>query len=393
MTSATAASGIVRNKDGVPSWDGNGSTYQEYEEVCLLWQESTEYHKRYLNGPKLAGELTGPAKRLILGKPAVWLSHPDGVQTLLEYLRSCLGRPQAGESMSDYVTRTARQLGLHGDTDQYYDRQRTMMMVTSKWMEIKAEDEAYDRSYWMEHGMNEEGLAAMDAAEEDIQEAMAAMQKFVKLSRKHYQNSGAARSQRGSAPDDSKMTCLKCGRIGHRAAHCPEKKDTTEPQHAPFVCFGDVDIAWASGSSMTTDEAISEAMAVIDGDGEMLLEAAGKPGHLQIHTLEEGKGPILLSVDTLRALDDRKLIPVTRSAPNEPCQVSSHIEELRPRCISELQEAQGIDPFAKTKTRTPLREQVTQLNRHKKTKAMLTEYVGTELDLMLNGNETMEQIE
>ena len=63
---------------------------------------------------------------------------------------------------------------------------------------------------------------------------------------------------------------------------------------------------------------------------QMLLEAAGKPGHLQIHTLEEGKGPILLSVETLRtlkavidfendvlvfrALDDTKLIPVSRSA-------------------------------------------------------------------------------
>ena len=62
----------------------------------------------------------------------------------------------------------------------------------------------------------------------------------------------------------------------------------------------------------------------------MLLEAAGKPGQIQIHTLEEGKGPILLSVDTLRtlkavidfehdvvvfrALDDKKLIPVNRSA-------------------------------------------------------------------------------
>ena len=61
--------------------------------------------------------------------------------------------------------------------------------------------------------------------------------------------------------------------------------------------------------------------------------------------------------------------------------------------IRELQEAQGIDPWAKGKTRTPLREQVTQLNRHKKTKAMLTEYVGNELGMMLNGNETMEQIE
>ena len=255
----------------------------------------------------------------------------------------------------------------------------------------------YDRSYWMEHGMNEEGLAAMDAAEEDIQDAMAAMQtakrtlkegrakqKFVKLSRKYYQGSGGSSGQRGHAPDDSRMTCLKCGRVGHRAAHCPERKEKTdkgEPQHAPFVCFGDVDIAWASGTSMTTEEAISEGMAVIDGgatktlgsiaaieslmakdrehrghDGvrgvdtsnrpvfsfgnssrnrcastvQMLLEAAGKPGQIQIHTLEEGKGPILLSVDTLRtlkavidfehdvvvfrALDDKKLIPVNRSA-------------------------------------------------------------------------------
>ena len=69
--------------------------------------------------------LTGPAKRLILREPAGWLSHPDGVPVLLEYLRSCLGRPQvselsdflnkyfrhghrkpeAGESMSDCVTR------------------------------------------------------------------------------------------------------------------------------------------------------------------------------------------------------------------------------------------------------------------------------------------------
>ena len=61
--------------------------------------------------------------------------------------------------------------------------------------------------------------------------------------------------------------------------------------------------------------------------------------------------------------------------------------------IRELQEAQGIDPFAKGRQRTPLREQVAQLNRHKKNKAMLVAYVTDELGLMLNGNETMEQIE
>ena len=59
--------------------------------------------------------------------------------------------------------------------------------------------------------------------------------------------------------------------------------------------------------------------------------------------------------------------------------------------IRELQEAQGIDPFAKGKQRTPLREQVVQLNRHKKNKAMLVAYVTDELGLMLNGNE--KQIE
>ena len=589
MTSATAVTGVVRNKDGVPAWDGNCSTYQEYEEICLLWQESTEYHKRYMNGPKLAGELTGPAKRLILGKPSGWLSHPNGVHTLLEYLRSCLGRPQiselsdfltryfrhgrrkAGESMSDYVTRKCEmylraQQALqrvrphHGSGDNSYatheephggirdqgrrsswdsttsqmtndsnpaapvaaaasnaadndaeetnneprdpwswnntgqgwnwwdtgsswswgygsswwqdawesrypaqrwktapkvplleilpdfvqawymlqdsgldvhDRnmiqtavgsdftlQRVSQELRTQWPdhELKKRDqghrhssywgetqmeseedgdsETYDRGYWLEHGMNEEGLAAMDAAEDDIQGAMAAIQsakrtlkearakqKFVKLSRKYYQGSGATGGQRGHAPDDSKMTCLKCGRVGHRAANCPEKKDKPETQHAPFVCFGDVDIAWANGTSKTTEEAISEGMAIIDGgatktlgsiaaveslmaknrehrghDGvkgidpdnrpvfsfgnssrnrcastvQMLLEAAGKPGQLQIHTLEEGQGPILLSVDTLRtlkavidfehdvlvfrALDDKKLIPVERSA-------------------------------------------------------------------------------
>ncbi|CAE7660458.1 unnamed protein product [Symbiodinium sp. CCMP2592] len=61
--------------------------------------------------------------------------------------------------------------------------------------------------------------------------------------------------------------------------------------------------------------------------------------------------------------------------------------------IRELQEAQGQNPFAKGKNRTPLREQVVQLNRHKKNKAMLTEYVTAEMGLMLNGNETVEQIE
>ena len=552
-------------------------------------------HKRYLNGPKLAGELSGPAKRLILGKPSGWFSHPRGVNDLLNYLRSCLGRPQiaelsdflnkyfrqgrrkAGESMSDYVTRkcelylraqqslqrvlphhskietasesvdgwttgqhrergrraswdsaatqesttttssnpaapvaattTAEEEGYqtwqdnhcygwnqsawwggqhswsswddwgyqgwysypwygsaYGNTyynsknDQVttplteilpdfvqawymlqdsgldvHDRnlvqtavgsnfslQRVSQELRTQWPdhelkrrdqgqrhsgywgeqpETSGEEEAeeyHDRSYWMDQGMTEEGLAAMDEAAGEIQRALAVMQtakrtlkearakqEFVKLSRKYYGNNrhSASSSQRGRPQDDSQMQCLKCGKIGHRAVNCPDKANKQETQHAPFVRFGDMDIAWATRTGMTTEEAINEGMAVVDGgatktlgsiaaveqlmaknreqrghDGvrqidttnrpvfsfgnssknrcastvQMMLEAAGKPDHLQIHTLAEGTGPILLSVETLRtlkavidfendvivfrALDPRKLVPVARSA-------------------------------------------------------------------------------
>ena len=115
MSGTGNALGITRLKEGIPQWDGNASTYQEYEELCELWEATIPYHKRYMNGPKLAAELQGAAKRLILGKPVV--------QTLLGHLRACLGKPQLtelsdsltryfrqsrrklGESMADYVTR------------------------------------------------------------------------------------------------------------------------------------------------------------------------------------------------------------------------------------------------------------------------------------------------
>ena len=110
-----------RAKDGAPSWDGNPASYQEYEESRLLWEQSMAFGKRYLCGPKLAAELTGAAKRLVAGRPADWLSHPDGVRRLMDHLRTSLGKPQiaelterlsrffkgsrrrTGKSMNDYI--------------------------------------------------------------------------------------------------------------------------------------------------------------------------------------------------------------------------------------------------------------------------------------------------
>ena len=125
LNKAPAAPPLVMTSGeaSVPSWDGRAASFQEYEEVALLWEASTPWHKRYMNGPKLAGELQGPARRLVLGKPAEWLARTNGVHILLSHLRTCLGKPQiselsdylnayfrmsrrrVGENMSDYVTR------------------------------------------------------------------------------------------------------------------------------------------------------------------------------------------------------------------------------------------------------------------------------------------------
>ena len=123
MTSQEASSSANKSKDGVPIWDGAAESFQAYYEAALLYEQTTPYHKRYLTGPKLQSELTGAAQRLIVGQPPEWLSFPGGVQTLLQHLRQCLGKPQmpeltdllskyfknskrrSGEAMGEYITR------------------------------------------------------------------------------------------------------------------------------------------------------------------------------------------------------------------------------------------------------------------------------------------------
>ena len=117
---------IERSKDGVPQWDGDASTFQEYSELASHWQESIPYHKRYLCGPRLQAELSGTARRFVQAKQPGWISHEHGVETLLQHLRLNLGQPQLSEmaeylakyfkqsrrrrheSMNDYITRKAK---------------------------------------------------------------------------------------------------------------------------------------------------------------------------------------------------------------------------------------------------------------------------------------------
>ena len=99
---------ISKTKEGVPQWSGEASSFTEYEEQCLLYEQSVEYHKRYMVGPRLISELQGPARRLVVGKKADWVSFPGGVQVLLNALRASLGKPQVSE-MADYLTKYFRQ--------------------------------------------------------------------------------------------------------------------------------------------------------------------------------------------------------------------------------------------------------------------------------------------
>ena len=96
--------GSSKSKDGVPVWNGEASSYQDYEEAALLWEQSIAVQKRYLCGPRLAAELGGSATRLVVGKKANWLSHNNGVAELLQHLRTSLGRPQVAE-LTDHLSK------------------------------------------------------------------------------------------------------------------------------------------------------------------------------------------------------------------------------------------------------------------------------------------------
>ena len=106
---------VEKSQEGVPIWDGDASTFQEFEESSLVWEQSVAYHKRYLCGPKIVAELQGTARRFVLGKPPDWVSHQKGfgnlglpqLPELTEHLTRFFkqGHRKRGENMNDYITR------------------------------------------------------------------------------------------------------------------------------------------------------------------------------------------------------------------------------------------------------------------------------------------------
>ena len=243
-----------------------------------------------------------------------------------------------------------------------------------------------------EAGMNEEGIALVADAESQIEEAMAVIEKGkrtlrearakqhqVKMNRQYYKTEVEKYKSR-SGP----LKCFRCGG-NHKIANCPDRmaprNNENKVESAPFVCYAKDEEALATSENMlTTEEAVLQGYGIIDGGAtktlgsvhaleavaaenyrkyqddhiidfdprikptfgfgnssrntcvstaKLKISAGDQSGVLQVHALDEGQGPVLLSISTLRALgaiidfeedlvvfrrlDDRRMIQATRS--------------------------------------------------------------------------------
>ena len=85
-----------RTSDGVPIYDGTAEHFLLFKEECYKYVLSFERHKRYLAGPRIVRELQGLAKAVVrrpLAQNPMWVDHPGGVKTLLDFLEANLERP------------------------------------------------------------------------------------------------------------------------------------------------------------------------------------------------------------------------------------------------------------------------------------------------------------
>lgn len=238
----------------------------------------------------------------------------------------------------------------------------------------------------------QEALQVLHQAHRTLREARA-KQHQIKMNRQYYQSTSITKPKMFDKNQTKPaITCFKCGGP-HKIAQCPDrdapgttKAANVAEEAAPFICFHEGQMTEEClgitdmNQRMTTDEAIKKGYGVIDGgatktlasvyalealqhqniekyqDDRVLrvdpnntpsfgfgnssknkccstatlkITADQKPGELSVHALDQGTGPMLLSVDTLRRLgavidfaedlvvfrnlDDRRVIQAVRS--------------------------------------------------------------------------------
>ena len=232
-----------------------------------------------------------------------------------------------------------------------------------------------------------EAQAKIDQGRRTLKQARA-RQHQVRMSRRYYRTSySMSQPDRAGTrpPHGSGDTCLKCGGR-HKTADCRKGSGSANvansPEDAPFVCFTEQALASGEGlQGITTKEAVLQGKAVIEGGAtktlgsvtalqhimdlnqgkggdsgvsgvdlsdrpifgfgnssrdqcvstaKLSISADQKPGHLKIHALDKGEGPVLFSIDSLRSLgavidfaedllvfrrlNDRKIVQLERSS-------------------------------------------------------------------------------
>ena len=300
-------------------------TWQDWQSQDTSWSWSYGNYDSYYNGGTW-GRWSYP-----YGYGSWGRSKPEATEPKAELLPSFVqGWYLLQDANLSQTERNMVQTALGG----CYDVDRVAQELRNQWSdhEVKHRDQGRHTGYlgdtksdsegpeeeesgeaWMSRAdLGEEGQAAMEAAEHEAQEALAAIssekrtlrearfrQHQVKLGRQYYrngprgsQNSSSSSSTRSSDPNhnrDANMTCLKCGKVGHRAANCKEapnkamKVDEAQEEQAPFVCFGDHGaVGFASleeaasafvgtEAIMTTAEAVREGYAILDGGATRTL--------------------------------------------------------------------------------------------------------------------------
>lgn len=210
------------------------------------------------------------------------------------------------------VDRVAQELRNQWADDDIRKRDLPGPRGSAYWMGEDPDDDdageaGPDLTLLAQSGVNEEGMSILQDAEEDAQEALAAIERskrtlrdarakqhFVKMSRQYYQRSSArpfnrprAQPHREDGHPSGNLSCLACGG-SHKTSACPKKTSSTSAHvvdapeaEAPFVCYAqDAPSATLTSTSdeallvnglVTTREAVEQGKAIIDGGATRTL--------------------------------------------------------------------------------------------------------------------------
>ncbi|CAE7496334.1 RE1 [Symbiodinium sp. CCMP2592] len=313
--------------------------------------------------------------------------------------------------------------------DEEPDEDETQTMETDPILEAEHQEE------WHEAEEDaQSALAAINQGRRTLKEARQ-RQNNVRLARQYFRTNSGAGQRDGGKGRDEKMTCLRCGRTGHRVANCPDPPTAAAKSAEPvaatssFVCFCDQPQALtveqsaednsnymqAMMSGISTADAVSQGKAVIDGGATKTLASINAMERImQLNNLKSGHSG-LISVDTTeRSTASTEARGQCGSYPRPQLakgsmpkatkedlrmELMNHGEvppqswtmvELNQR-LRELRE-QGLLENEEASPNSTMEKMLKDLRRASKLKANLTKYCTEVLKLELTGNEVMAKM-